>query len=569
MALPVQIRNHFIPLTDDEGEECRRLFDRNENVRAAFETIVRHLFGGGVFVGKKGYQLSAKDELMFNSIWIQFGIHYLMSMYIYGYAICNETEDGQPAVIWPHTVYRSLWITPDGRRIWYVAPKQGAILSSVKINEMPLSVSAGGSQLPYANEQNGPRVEFRNVYIFEMHQPTTETNLTSIRLTSILRSIVRSSAYTEKMIDCAVRAAAKQANPPMYTVTVERNVNTAQIQNDYNVMGRSQQYNIEAKDARDEDFRYSQEQHQEWVKEFNQALESANNDYLETDRDPITGLVRYPTWKGNLPYRTPIIPLPEGRTIAGGPIAQGPPDMDLVFTAEERAIGKATGVPPQLWGGSYSSAQAVNQTIMNTFYATISRHRGIVIIPFRLYIDLIFGEGEMQQTVNSWEESMDVLEHISSNEIMVSIPGQVDPLVTNMLYDKGAINEDTYIQLTSTYTGIPVEMFDKKRMALMFELQLKALEMQSVPPPPGEGKGPAFKSSIKLAGGSGGDSKSTFKSLRMEHRQPELDKYGTAGMHNSSQALEARVNRPPPTRGGVGKDGRSATGNKTSNRRER
>jgi hypothetical protein len=86
-------------------------------------------------------------------------------------------------------------------------------------------------------------------------------------------------------------------------------------------------------------------------------------------------------------------------------------------------VGKVTGVPKGLWG-TQRTAIAVNQTILNTFNATLHEHRVTLQFVCACLLEVVYGEQNIDHALQHMDHDRPVEEQFYDHRFQISFPGE-------------------------------------------------------------------------------------------------------------------------------------------------
>jgi hypothetical protein len=198
------------------------LFSNNASVRAAYETICRFMFAGGMVVEKKAFELTPAIQDVMNSVWILFCRHVLESIFTYGFAVCAVDGRGRPFVWEPTELQIEVRRRSTGEREYRLFRLEHRIMGT------------GESRRP-----------MQDVLVFERSGPDAQGNLKSL-----LRSLLQMETFRNLMMACAARAEQRRSNPPIITESLPKDVEAAEMDRDVAAFGDASLINLTEEEKR-------------------------------------------------------------------------------------------------------------------------------------------------------------------------------------------------------------------------------------------------------------------------------------------------------------------------------
>jgi hypothetical protein len=417
----------WVPLSRTHLDLVDRIFQSDPSVRAAFETLSRHLFGGGVEIEKPGFTVTPQIQELINGSWARCGREILHSFFVYGFVILRIRNDAVPVVLWPRVLDITVILKPKSERAYRVRDR---------------AVRKGW----YNTLTSNPRRTLDDVLVWERYAPTE-----SGFLTSMVMSLIHMNSFLNLMVDCASKAEKRRCVPPLVTEEVNKGIEAKQLHADFYEQGDGRVfYEQELAEAQDRAFFLNQRQEAQ----IRAANAGGGGSGGGGGVDPITGQPRYPTDESAEPYFHYQVALEASRKVATTASPESPSFLTELMMISEADVGKVTGVPPGLWG-SQRSPIAVDQTIMNVFFATQQEHRVVLQSIFKYLFEIIYGDANFVHTLTHYDEEKSLEENLKGAEVQVSLPGLLDPEILMMLRDRGAMPWESWIGYVSKYFGIP------------------------------------------------------------------------------------------------------------------
>lgn len=350
-------------IQQNELVAMHRLFYSDPSIAAAQSSLERALLGGGISVSKGKYVATKELRDTINHKWQRFARDVLWHMVVYGFAICDVSEDKTPFVREPMDHRITIIKRPNGTKAW-------------RISKSADESFLGGSFL-----HNDCLL---NVRVWQRHAPDFEG-----RLTSRLRSLQKPTQFVNLLVECAAKAELRRSVPPIITETptvsslLEKTINR-----DMHVFGDHSEL---VENIRSENNRASVYGAYESETRNRAAYSSdvANSTAVPANGfDPVTGAPKYPVNIDGLPFYNVRIALEPGTKLVTNTVSEAPASLLPMMEMLEADVGKVLGVPPGLWG-SQRRAVAVDQTVLHVFRQTVQDFRELLQRVFEVaYYDI-------------------------------------------------------------------------------------------------------------------------------------------------------------------------------------
>jgi hypothetical protein len=176
-------------------------------------------------------------------------------------------------------------------------------------------------------------------------------------------------------------------------------------------------------------------------------------------------------------------PLPENQKLVQNTASSSPAFLVEYLDFYHEEVCKLLGVPPGLLGSARSPV-AVNQTILNVWFSTLSDYRvllqGVIEDVFVHY----YGGKNAAHAMTKADHSKSVAQNYKKHKITVTLPGVLDPEIINMLRDRGHMTHAVVSKYISRYYGIPMENLTKERIDPMTDEPVAVEEEEEEEAPP-------------------------------------------------------------------------------------
>lgn len=503
----------FYDISEDEMDAMDKLRKNMPSARAAFETLVRAILSAGLSIEKTGYVMSESDRKRFNSTWLLFCKEWMDIAFGYGIVATNTPRGAiDPVVLQRSCVKLSVAFVPNGTRVYRACPRE-----------------------PFMGSQT--TTPLHQVKVYEVYPPELDI-AGCVRLQPPISSISQLNSLWNSIVNHTNIANARLAKPAVFTASIERNTNRAASSSDYNIPGESRLAAIDERQARTSDsFRLSAENDAR-MRMYNMQMMPNPNDHMY-DIDPVNKTGRYPQTIDALAFTNYWEHLPQDRVLQQGPRSQAPNHLIDILSELQDAVGQATGVPAQLWG-TKRQANAVNQQVMATFFATASEWRSRLRYVISVEYESINGESERKHVLDTYDKKKGLTpkEHVRDHMITITFPSMADPLSLIQQYEMKAIDEESYIKKMATYYGESEDDYDLARMKEYHDLKMQVLRNQATAPQ---------KTATATATTATKQTKlTTFHSLAPKPVANHVGKTG-GGKSVNPNSLKSHSKRDPPT----------------------
>lgn len=416
------------------------LFTNNASVRAAYETICRFMFAGGVVVDKEDFELEAAIAQVLNSAWLRFARDCLESLLKYGFVIVGFNSRKTPFVWDAIELSIEFRRRSTGDREYRLFRNKTAFMGRSTMRE-PL----------------------KDVIVFESAGPDSRGHLRSI-----LRSLGQLESFRNLMLACSARAEQRRSQPPIVTEHLPKDVNALTQARDMSAFGDASVITMSEEEKRRVREAAGLARVEALVRAHNQGLYLQGQEQLPTMRpelarmDPITGTPQFPLEQAEEAYAHSRVFVETGRKVANVPLAESPTFLMELLDREEADVSKVLGVPRGLF--SSNSAERVNDTLLNTFYATLQEHRVKLQQIFTVCLECAYGEANFKHMMRHLDPRRPIEEQFDKHHFRVAFPGLLDPEILDSFMDRGTMTWDAYRQYTARYYGINSEDLAERRV---------------------------------------------------------------------------------------------------------
>jgi hypothetical protein len=210
------------------------------------------------------------------------------------------------------------------------------------------------------------------VAVFELRRPTIDGHLDSP-----LVAAMKNFNYVSMLQQAGVQACWANAHPRVYLQREAKDMN----QEEKNLMLERGQYGVNerlalgavAQAAILEENRITASI---GLHDVERAMRVGRGIFVEgTERDPTSGTMQFRVTNEPNVYDR----LREGQTVAAGPMAQPPPDLQTAVQQNENDIARIYQVPPALWGDRQTGSVA-QTTLVHTYLQALAAWRSILAV---------------------------------------------------------------------------------------------------------------------------------------------------------------------------------------------
>jgi hypothetical protein len=504
---------------------------RNPSLSTAIETRVTHLTSGRLRVQDGALKLLGLRADDIGRQYAKFTMEVERQLYAQGVAwgTASSTGDKAPIVLKPEDLIVHISFVSEHRRVFLVRSRLPFKKRGQKTAPEIQPLDIYTDDMSGAGHSNA--FEFPFVLTFENADYAAE----AAKYYTPAWSLKQLESFFNSAMRSAATADTRRANPSVLQIhSAPDNSEIGKVDPDHVGQGSG----AEAYSRRMEEKREIASIHFEYSEKMDELLTAAAEmraRITEMERkqnaqtDDLTGGPLYNT-EPLAPTRKELIAT--GYTAVPAPIAEVPPH--LVHSAEltREAAGESAGVPPALFGGSRGTINH-NQTVLNTFQATIASRRHVLgpiceAMFFETYKYLIVAavrkqaaaaasekpktrrpaaaaaeaaaEGdqpgaltlEQRAEVEGWlvretKEAKALTEEKTMFEeyrLKLDFMGMADPMLTQELMNRRMVTAPVVCELVSGYSGLSIQNFDvdslAREMKRQEDLADLAVEMDKV-----------------------------------------------------------------------------------------
>jgi hypothetical protein len=430
----------FIRLAYDQFHLLDIVYRTDAKVRASFETLARHIFGGGMEVNKPGFEVTSDIQALFDGPWLRFCRDAMLHVFTYGFVLVRMRDGEVPMAINPLEFDITVVRRHDGHRFYRLISR----------------VSPVGGTWPGVHSMALSR-PVQDIIVFEKNAPDFMG-----RLTSIVPALLQTNSILNLMLSCAVKAQMRQAVPPLFLEHVPESLDQRELQRDIGVPGNNHHMHMAMIHGDAEADVQMVQDNEERVRRSN--LLGLQN--VDQPSDPITGDARYPVDDNGLPFVNIPVSLPRHRRLVQNAPSESPPFLVELMHLSEEDVARVTGVPVGLFGSSRSNI-AADLTMMNIFYATQQDHRMMLSSVVNRLLHVAYGADNLMHMMRNYDDQLTVSENLKQHDFKVSFPGLLDPEILNMFQDRGCMHWDQWCTYTAKYYGIPREHLSEQQLDVM------------------------------------------------------------------------------------------------------
>lgn len=313
---------------------------------AAAETaLVQGVLGARLIVDGKGWRRDELDNA--SNEFMVMNRTVIEHLHMYGIVVITvHPVTRMPSVMPPEMI--QIWhsVRVDGRSFYIIQRRNGGL----------------GSQGAPLN----------GVAVFELRRPTLEGHLDSP-----LVAAMKNFNYVSMMQQAGVQACWANAHPRVFLQRESKDMN----QEEKNLMLERGQYGVNerlalgavAQAAILEENRITAAV---GLHDVERAVRVGRGIFVDgTERDPTSGTLQFRvTNEPNIFDR-----LREGQTVAAGPMATPPPDLQAAVQQNENDIARIYQVPPALWGDRQTGSVA-QTTLVHTYLQALAAWRSILAV---------------------------------------------------------------------------------------------------------------------------------------------------------------------------------------------